>query len=492
MKKGMCIQMKITFIEPKAPNLHIFSKFPLPRLGTILLGTIAKQNGWEASVMVEEQAEIDWNEIAASDIVGISTITSTAPRAYAIADRVRSMGITVVMGGPHVTFLPDEALGHCDFVIRGEGETAFPLFLKAVEDEDDLEEVPNLSYKINGDIRHNMNQAVPVDLDFLPYPDFSLIKGKPKCIAGWRLIPFQTSRGCPFDCSFCSVTGMFGRRYRYRSIEHIINELRLYDDRKHDIFFYDDNFGANSKRAAELLKAMEAEKFKFRWSTQVRVDFAGDEDLVRLMRRAGCHTVYIGFESVNEESLKSVKKQQSLAEMERAARIFQKHRIHVHGMFILGLENDSFASVKDTVRFAKRYCLNSSQFLILTPLPGTRCYEDLLSEGRIRFSDWSLYDAHHVVFQPKNFSLEELQRAQMWAHRRFYSPLQSLRRLLRFRFMDISIAWYARSLNAHWNRKNKLYLKLLNLLKPRKGTKIVADFRQNVMLDTKNSSLHHS
>jgi len=484
--------MKIILIEPKAPNLHIFSKFPLPRLGPILLGTIAEQNGWKASVIVEEQVDIDWEEVESSDIVGISTITSTAPRAYALADRIRSMGIPVIMGGPHVTFLPDEALTHCDFVIRGEAETAFPLFLEEVKGSRSWKRVPNLSYKINDTIHHNTARAVPVDLDSLPYPDFSLIRGKLKRISGWKIFPFQTSRGCPFDCSFCSVTGMFGRKYRYRSIDHIINELRFYDARKHDIFFYDDNFGADPKRTRELLEALEAEKFRFRWSTQVRADFARNEDMVRLMRRAGCHTVYIGFESVNEESLRSVNKKQSLADMEKAAGIFQKHHIHVHGMFILGLDNDNFNTVKETVRFAKQYRLNSSQFLILTPLPGTRCYDDLCSEERIRFSDWSLYDAHHVVFQPKQFSMEELQKAQIWAHRRFYSPLQSLRRLLRFRFLDIAIAWYARGLHSHWNRKNRLFLKLLNLLNPRKGMRIVAEYRQDVIIEPKKPSFHHS
>ena len=125
---------KIVFIEPKSPNLHIFSTFVIPRLGTLILGTIMKKMGWDVQVILEENEEINFEDIKSADIVGISTITSTAPRAYTIAKQVRELGIPVVMGGPHVTFLADEALLHCDFVIRSEGEKAFPAFIKQAEE----------------------------------------------------------------------------------------------------------------------------------------------------------------------------------------------------------------------------------------------------------------------------------------------------------------------------------------------------------------------
>ena len=123
---------KIIFIEPKSPNLHIFSKFPLPRLGIVLLGTIARSSGWDVAIYIEEQQEINWEDIQTADIVGISTITPTAPRAYAIADRIREMGIPVVMGGPHVTFMPEEALQHSDYLITGEAVNVFQRFLNAL------------------------------------------------------------------------------------------------------------------------------------------------------------------------------------------------------------------------------------------------------------------------------------------------------------------------------------------------------------------------
>ena len=197
----------------------------------------------------------------------------------------------------------------------------------------------------------------------------------------------QTTRGCPFDCSFCSVTGMFGRKYRYRSTENVLAELRRYDSRKHLIFFYDDNFAADRKHTKELLEGMIREDFGFTWTTQVRADVAKDEEIVGLMKRAGCHTVYIGFESVNPDSLEAMRKKQTVEEITAAVKVLRRHRIHIHGMFVYGFDQDDWRTVKRTVRFAKRSRLNSTQFLILTPLPGTELYDLVLREGGIRSRD---------------------------------------------------------------------------------------------------------
>ena len=245
---------KIVFIEPQAPNLHIFSQFPLPRLGALILGTMMKARGWEVEVYVEDLRRIDYEAIAGADLVGISTITSTAPRAYAIADRVRGMGIPVLMGGPHVTFLAEEALEHADYVIRGEGEKALAAFIDAWEGRRDFSGIPNLSLKVGRPGRPQPMLPMEKDLDAIPYPDFSLLKHDPGAGNSTPPIPVQTSRGCPFDCSFCSVTGMFGKKYRFRSTDNIIGELKRYDKRGNAVFFYDDNFAANPERTKELLR----------------------------------------------------------------------------------------------------------------------------------------------------------------------------------------------------------------------------------------------
>jgi radical SAM superfamily enzyme YgiQ (UPF0313 family) len=473
---------KIVFIEPKPPNFHIFSKFMSPRLGTFILGNLMKQRGWEVEVYIEDMARIDWDRVTSANIVGISSITSTAPRAYKIADKIRGMGIPVIMGGAHPTFLPKEALGHADFVIRGEGEFPLMSFIDAWEKTGDFSNVPALSYKKNGKVVHNPSLNTAPGLDNLPFPDFSLFQGKNKILAPYSIVPIQTSRGCPFHCSFCSVTPMFGKRYRFRSIENVLRELRQYREGNHFIFFYDDNFAANPKHTKALLTAMIEEKLNFKWSTQVRVDAAKDQGLIKMMKKAGCHTVFVGFESVNPDSLNEMKKSQEVEDIVRAIKIFRKHHIHIHGMFILGLDHDNWKTVKKTVAFAKKYGLTSVQFLILTPLPGSELYDLFKNKKRILFKDWSLYDAHHVVFKPTNFSEADLQAAQIYGHKKFYSWLQQMRKLVVGNVTGFFINLYARHLNRIWKKKNKTFLKVLKLLKSNRSADITIDYREKIIL----------
>ncbi|MBN2089771.1 radical SAM protein [candidate division KSB1 bacterium] len=474
---------KIIFIEPKSPNLHIFSQFPLPRLGVFILGAIAKAKGWDVEIIVEQFQAIDFEKIRNADLVGISTITPTAPRAYAIADRIRSFNIPVIIGGPHVTFLPDEALEHANYVIRGEAEEAFESFIEILENNRNFSEVPNLSYLNNGKTIHNPVKPLLRSLDENPFPDFSLSRYVRKKIGGKTTIPVQTSRGCPFHCSFCSVTGMFGNIYRFRSTENIIEELRRYDPINNSIFFYDDNFTANQKRAKDLLRRMIEEKLEFKWSTQVRVDIAKDPELVKLMKEAGCHTLYIGMESINPKSLKSMKKQQTVNEMAQAIQVLHRQGIRIHGMFVYGFDEDDWNTVKATVRFAKRAKLSSTQFLILTPLPGSEFYNQVTGEKRIQFHDWTLYDAHHAVFKPKRLSLFDLQRAQIFSHSRFYSLMEIIRRAMSFAWVEFGIAVYARNLNRLWQKQNKTFLKVMDLFHSKKKVEIKIDYQEQVRLD---------
>lgn len=476
---------KIVFIEPKSPNLHIFSKFVIPRLGTLILATIMKNLGWEARVIIEENEDLDFESIESADIVGISTITSTAPRAYILADQITALGIPVIMGGPHVSYLPEEALQHCDFVFRGEAETALPLFINEWETSKNYSDIPNLSYLDQGRVVHNPIGKQNDNLDSIPYPDFSLIKNGIRRTFGYKIVPVQTSRGCPFHCEFCSVTGMFGKKLRYRSTENIINELKAYDNKKNIIFFYDDNFTANRKRAKDLLNAMIKEKFRFQWSTQVRADVAKDIELVKLMRAAGCNTVFIGFESINTESLKSMKKEQSVEDIKNSIQTLAKNNIHVHGMFVFGFENDTAASIKETIRFVTHSKISTLQFLILTPLPGTATFENLKRENRLKFFDWTLYDAHHAVFETKHLTIDQIQQAQIKGHQAFYSLRQLAKRMTKFQIESLLIGFYARKLNRTWKKRNETWLKVLELLKPNFNFNISIDFKQIIKLPGK-------
>ena len=436
---------KISFIEAGTPGLHIFSKFPIPRLGAVLLSTILRERGYNVKTFIEDLAAPDWSFIESSDLVCISTITSTTIKAYRMGKQLKALNIPVIMGGAHPTFLPDEALEYADFVIRGEGEHSLVELLEYMDKGvPALRDIKGLSYRDrDGENVHTPPRAFIEDLDSLPKPDFSLVHN-------WtpsNTYPVSTSRGCPYDCSFCSVIGMFGRRYRFKCVEAALEELRYaVSVSKATKFIVDDNFAANKIRAKEILKGMIAEKIKTRWSAQVRADVARDSELLRLMADSGCHTLFIGFESINPRTLEEYNKQQDLEDIISCIRTVRYHGIHIHGMFVLGAETDDVETIHKTVAFAENLGIDTLQIVILTPLPGTPLFNDMMKSGRLLHTDWSKYDVQHAVFKPRLMSPATLQIETLKAMRRFYSWKYVFRHLARFDFHYTAIGIYGKRL----------------------------------------------
>jgi radical SAM superfamily enzyme YgiQ (UPF0313 family) len=417
--KTMAIK-RISFIESKSPGNHIFSKFPIPRLGAILLSTILKQRGYEVRAFVEDIADPDWSYIENSDLVCISAITGTALRSYRIAERMKKQGIPVVLGGAHPSFQPDEALGYADFVVRGEGEETLVELMGCLEKgTPSLESIAGLSFHDkDGRAVHNPGRPFIMDLDALPEPDFSVVHNwKPT-----NIFPVSTSRGCPFDCRFCSVIHMFGRKYRFKHLEAVMEELRhLPAVSQGSKFFVDDNFTANKARTKELLRAMIAEKFNYCWSAQVRTDVARDEELLGLLADAGCETVQIGFESVNPKTLEAFNKKQNLDEIVESIRKVHDYGIKIHGMFVFGSDLDTVDTIKQTADFAIKHRIDTIQFMMLTPLPGTPFFTEMKDSDRLLHTQWDKYDAHHVVYKPLLMTPQALHMESLKAMGRFYS-----------------------------------------------------------------------
>ncbi len=462
---------KIVFIEPKAPGYHVYSRWGLPRLGTILLGTILKDHGYEVKVFVEDVKGINFEDVFEADAVGISTITSTAPRAYEIANIVRREGIPVFMGGPHVTFMDEEALAHCDYVLRGEAEETILPFIKALESGSGWEGIDGLSYRDNdGAIVRTKDVAHCHDLDRYPIPDHSLIHGLKQVKSDQEVTPVMTSRGCPFGCTFCAVTRMFGRRYRFRSVENVIKELQA--RKPAYLFFYDDNFAANVKHTKELLREMIRQKITPQWYAQVRIDIAKDPELLDLMKRSGCYYLFIGLESINPATLKAMNKSQTVEEIEQAIRAIHRRGIRIHGMFIFGADGDDIATIRRTVKFAKKLKIESVQFLVLTPLPGTPVFEHLDKEGRLISRDWGCYDGHLVVFRPKGMSYWELQKESIKAMVRFYSLGQILDRLVKLDLYTMIIRAYGRRIIRKGKRATRDFRKQLKQLYKQAGDSV--------------------
>jgi radical SAM superfamily enzyme YgiQ (UPF0313 family) len=421
---------KILFIEPRAPREHIFTRVAIPRLGSLLLGTILQRRGLEVKVVIEEMSAPDYAAFDFEpDLVCLSTISSTAPRAYELADFYRQRGKPVVLGGAHASFLPREGLEHADYVICGEGEGALPELVEALAHGGDPSGIQNLCWRQGETTIQNPWRPLVEDLDALPIPDYSLIHGR-KGLGGKGVVSIATSRGCPFNCSFCSVILLFGRKHRVNSVDRIMTEIHQNGLRASHIFFCDDNFTANRARTKELCNRIIRENLKIEWSAQVRVEAAKDPELLELMARSGCYILFVGLESINPATLKAYNKSQTVEGIKEAVVNFHHYGIKVHGMFVFGSEEDHYQVIRDTVKVSRQLDLDSLQYLILTPVPGTAFFQEMEAQNRIICRDWSQYDGHHTVFQPRQFTPYELQMETNRAMKKFYSWPSVLKRLV--------------------------------------------------------------
>ncbi len=395
---------KITFIEPKTPGDNIFNKsMALPLMGPLYLATIAQKAGYDVQIYNEnittvysEAYDTIRKDVLDSDYLIISSLTSTAQRGYRIAKAFKRDNPhgKVIIGGIHATFKPSEAMQYADTVAIGEGEEIFFEALKT---------------------NKRVIQGRPLsDMDTLPTPNFSLIKDfKPKTA------PIMTSRGCPYDCNFCSVTQMFGRGYRFRNTDLVIKDLEAIKQK--NVFFYDDHFMANKNRTKELLSKMKENGINKRWDAQMRVEIGNDEALLKQMSDTGCDIAYIGLESVNEKTLKSYRKSQNVNYIRNTIKKLHDYGIKLHGMFVLGSDYDNKNTIKQTLEFSEANDLDTVQYAILTPLPGTEVYNNLNNQKRIITKDWDYYDGLHTVFNPKQMSAYELQTRMIDAMKSFYS-----------------------------------------------------------------------
>jgi radical SAM superfamily enzyme YgiQ (UPF0313 family) len=292
------------------------------------------------------------------------------------------------------------------------------------------------------------------DLDSLPIPDYSLIHGWKG--NGAHCVSIATSRGCPFNCRFCSVILLFGRKYRMNSVDRVMEEIRVVGSQAHHIFFCDDNFTANRERTKKLCSRILDENLKIEWSAQVRVEAARDPELMELMAKAGCYVVFVGLESINPATLKAYNKSQTVESIKECVINFHKYGIRVHGMFVFGAEDDHYQVIRDTVKFSRQVDLDSLQYLILTPVPGTPFYQEMEAQNRIICKDWSQYDGHHAVFQPKQFTPYELQYETIRAMKKFYSWPSVIKRLISRDWFYVMLKTHARLLmwQSHWDKSN--------------------------------------
>lgn len=380
------------------------SPFTFPPLALPILASLTPRDVC-VRLIDEAVTEIDFNSNA--DAIALSVMTCTAPRAYEIATKFREKGKKIIMGGIHPSVMHEEALRYSDSVVMGEAES---IWRKLINDLT-IDKLQRVYYSQPDSL-----------LKDLPVPRRDLLSLKAYGIPD----TIYATRGCPFDCSFCSTTAFWGRHYRVRPVEEVVEEIKTFQGRF--FLFLDDNLFAVPSYAKELCRQLIP--LKKRWVTQCSINIVRDKELLHLASKAGCIAVLIGFESLSAANIKDIGKGVNQVEdYEDAIKKCEKNGILIQGSFIFGFDGDTLNTFSETLDFIMKVNLRAANFCPLTPLPGTRSYSALKEENRLLSEDWSKYDRGNVVFKPKNMTPEELKNGINWSYQKMYSFNSILRRI---------------------------------------------------------------
>jgi radical SAM superfamily enzyme YgiQ (UPF0313 family) len=385
----------------------------LPSLGLL---TVAALTPLDCDVAYREIAEVNADtELEPFDLVGISSFTAQIDEAYALADRYRAAGVPVVLGGLHVSLMPEEASAHADAIVRYGAEGAWPSLVRDFR---------------AGRMRPHYDglRSHVFDEPHYAMPRFDLIAGRP-----YNRMTVQTSRGCPLDCEFCAASIRITSSYQQKSVGKAIAEIRAARDVRQQPFFElaDDNTFVNKKWGREFLRAVAP--LEIRWFTETDISIADDDELLDLLADSGCRQVLIGLESPDPEGLEALDphnwKKQRAGQYLRAIDRIQSRGVSVNGCFILGLDShtpDIFETVRD---FVKSSGLLEVQVTVQTPFPGTPLYRRLQREGRLlaeRF--WDRCTLFDVNFRPKQMSVDDLESGLRWLFAEIYNEREFINR----------------------------------------------------------------
>lgn len=404
-------RLRIALLSPRGPLYRhrggIWKKTMryAPLTLTTLASLIPPEIPADVRLVDEGIGEIDPDAIEA-DLVGISAITGTAPRAYAIASRLRGRGIPVVLGGVHPTLMPDEAMRHADSVVVGYAEESWPELLRDF---------------VAGRMRRRYDQSPSLRLANLPFPRRDLFDSGLVNVAH----TLEATRGCIYQCEFCVVPAAWGRPLQ-KPVSDVIADIRQM--RASRVLFLDLNLIADVAYAKELLTALVP--LNVQWGGLVTTTIAWDDDLLDLAARSGCQGLLIGFESLNQESLVEAKKAFNMRHSyHEVVRKIRDRRIALMACFVFGFDHDTLQTFDETVDFVMDARIDLPRYAIAVPFPGTALYRRLKREGRITTEDWSLYDGQHVVFEPRQMTAAELLHHSRRAWKRTYSYASIWKRL---------------------------------------------------------------
>ena len=399
----------ILLITPENREIHAHRKRQFNNFVQITMPYLAgfiniKQ--YDISIIDEYNQDIPYGQTY--DLVAITVNTPNASHCYRISQRFRRNGIKVVMGGPHVTLMPDEAQHYCDYLIVGEAEETWPQFLEAF---------------YHGNARRLYICENPPSLQGLPIARRDLIKGR-KFTRG----AVFASRGCPYNCRYCNIKQIYCPSFRMRPIHEVIEDIMTIE--QGHFVFWDDNFFGNIEYTKQLM--YELKPLRKKWAAQVTIDRCEDEELLGLAKEAGCIYLFIGLESFSAESLASVNKNiNNVVRYCRTIQLIHRLGISVWAGIIFGFDTDYKNVFKTALTACEQLGIDGVTPSILTPFPGTSIFDEWKNNGRLLYSDWTYYNGKtRVSFQPKHMTPEELYNGYVWFRKRFYSFRSIIKRLL--------------------------------------------------------------
>ena len=420
-----------------------------PSMGLAAVGAIAEKEGHRVKVIDCEAEGLSYNDLEPRikefqpDLIGMQTFCNTINRALEIAKRVKEnidSNMKIVLGGVQATLFPNEYIQNrfVDFIVVGEGEIIFKNLLDALANNNsDLTKILGLAWKKDSQTIVNPPEKLITDLDQLPLPArhlFDLSKYFPSAqLRGKRTFHIVTSRGCPFNCGFCSCHKTFGRSYRFMSARRAIEEIKFLKDKYNidGLHFYDDTLTINKERIAELCDKMIAEKINLPWACFTRVDCV-DEKLLRKMKQAGCYQIFYGVECSNQRLLDIVNKGITIEQIKNAFKWTKQAGIEALASFIIGLPTETEEEARQTVNLAIEIDADYAHWEIFTPHPGTNLYQIALEHGKLLTTDLNKYSpwSDEPVYLPNNRTVEELKKTKDWIFRKFYlRPWFLVRRL---------------------------------------------------------------
>ncbi len=426
---------KVAFISAQLPYWNFVSSALFPEYGMPLVATVVRNAGYEVRVYVEHIGAIDWKEVLDCDVVCFHAFSSTMPKTIEYIRRVKAARpeVPIVLGGTHASVMIEDTLQYCDVIVRQEGDETLLDLLAHWRNGEDLSTVAGIAYWDNGRIRQNPDR--PYVQHFDTVPDLRLMEGyldwgffKRLLHGRVRLQVLQTSRGCPYDCSFCIAPRELGRGYRLRSIDSVIADIKyqmkLVGCRR--FFVVDNHFTVNRARAKELLNRVIKERINWSATCFTRLEVAQDEELLALLKKAKVNTLYLGLESFDNRVLKLLNKKQTGEKVRKALRVIRAHGIRPLGSFVLGSDEDTVESIRNTIDAAIEEDL---EYMVLFPLSGYPEYNArTIPLRRFLCPSWDRLDGHFVIFFPKNMKPSTLQRELNRGYRKFYGPAQIVRR----------------------------------------------------------------